>query len=495
MVRDVLRRTASWFCAGCWGAVWMTAGLRADVYDQGNKRELFVDRHRIESLSGGAELRLHEPRDGGIALKFDAPWEGENSAFATVFRDGDKVRMYYRGWKPVPGEIKAGNQFTCYAESTDGGVTFTKPKLGLFEYQGSKENNIVVGHPSHNFAPFKDTRPGVPADEQYKALQTRKTTDGARALEGGMRGLIAYHSADGLRWRLVSDAPVMTKGAFDSLNLAFWEPTAGEYRSYYRIFTAGVTDATRFEPKGIRAVALATSKDFVNWSDPQPVVLTGDAPQEQFYTNATTPYFRAPHYYFMLPKRYVKDRVGLPDHKGVSDAMFLSSRDGLKFDRTFLEAFIRPGRDELNWGDRGTMPAWGLVQTGPDEMSVYYSQHYRQPTTHLHRGVLRLDGIASLHAGGTVGELITKPFTFTGKTLTLNYATSAAGNVQVEIQNADGSAIPGFTLAEAPETFGDKIDAPYAWKSGTDVSALAGKPVRLRFVLRDADVYSYQFTN
>jgi hypothetical protein len=139
------------------------------------------------------------------------------------------------------------------------------------------------------------------------------------------------------------------------------------------------------------------------------------------------------------------------------------------------------------------MPAWGIVQTGPDEMSVYYSQHYRHPTAHMRRGVLRLDGIASLHADGEPGELVTKPFTFAGKTLSLNYATSASGSVQVEIQNADGSSIPGFTLADAPETFGDKIDAAYAWKQGTDVSSLAGKPVRLRFVVRDADVYSYRF--
>jgi hypothetical protein len=189
----------------------------------------------------------------------------------------------------------------------------------------------------------------------------------------------------------------------------------------------------------------------------------------------------------------MEKRVGKPGHRGVSDAVFLSSRNGHRFDRTFPEALIRPGRDELNWGDRGTMPARGLLQTGPDEMSIYYTQHYRYASAHVRRGVWRLDGIASLHADGAPGELITKPFTFTGKTLTLNYATSAAGNVQVEIQTADGAPIPGFTLKEAPEAFGDKIDAPFAWKNGTDVSMLAGKPVRLRFVLRDADVYSYRF--
>jgi hypothetical protein len=462
----------------------------AEAYDLGDRRELFVDARQIESLGGSATLKLHAPQPAEIALKFDSPWDGPLSAYVTVFRDGDKVRMYYRGWKPDgPGKEgeKTGQEFACYAESTDGGKTFVKPKLGLFEVGGSKDNNIVWPHPSHNFVPFKDERPGVPEAERYKAIK-----DGRNAQR--KRGLYSFDSPDGIHWRKRSEDPFFSDGAFDSQNLAYWDPVAQEYRCYFRIFTKGVTDENVFKPAGIRAVALTRSKDFVTWSAAEPIVFTGDAPQEQFYTNATTNYFRAPQYYFMFPKRFVKDRVGLVDHKGISDAMFLSSRDGVRFDRTFLEAFIRPGRDELNWGDRSTMPAWGLIQTGPDEMSVYYSQHYRKETAHVRRGVLRLDGIASLHADGKPGELVTKPFTFRGKKLTLNYATSAAGNVQVEIQNADGSPIPGFTLADAPEAFGDKIDATFAWKNGDDVSALAGKPVRLRFVLRDADVYAYRFS-
>ena len=91
--------------------------------------------------------------------------------------------------------------------------------------------------------------------------------------------------------------------------------------------------------------------------------------------------------------------------------------------------------------------------------------------------------------------MITTPFKFTGGKLRLNYATSAAGSVQVEIQTADGTPIAGYALGDAPEAFGDRIDAPFAWNNGTDVSSLVGKSVRLRFVLRDADVYSYCFAD
>ncbi len=220
---------------------------------------------------------------------------------------------------------------------------------------------------------------------------------------------------------------------------------------------------------------------------------TGDAPHEHLYTNATQLYFRAPHFYFSFPKRFMATRSGLEGHRGLSDAVFLSSRDGLHFDRTFLEALIRPGRDELNWGDRSTMPAWGLIQTGPDEMSIYYTQHYKYPSAHLRRGVWRLDGIASLHADGSPGELVTKPFRFAGGRLMLNYATSAAGSICIEIQDKAGKPLPGFTVTDAPETYGDKIDVPFAWKRGDDVSSLAGKVVRLRFLLKDADLYAYQF--
>jgi hypothetical protein len=456
--------------------------VAADVFELGDRRELFVDRHQIESMSGSARLKLHTPEPAEVAIKFDAPWELGGSAFVTVFADGNplqggKVRMYYRGLRSnlLTKEPKSGPEVACYAESTDGGRTFVKPKLGLFEFDGSKENNIVWPERAHNFTPFKDTRPGVPADELYKALSLRHKKKEITA------GLLAYYSADGIHWRLAQEEPVITDGAFDSQNVAFWDPNRSEYRSYYRVYTNGTRD-----------IAWARSSDFQTWSKPT-TIDRGAVLREHFYTNATSTYFRAPHYYFAFPKRLNYKRSGRPGFNGISDALFLSSRDGEHFDRTFSEALIRPGPDIKNWGDRGTMPAWGLIQTGPDEMSIYYSQHYREATAYIRRGVWRLDGIASLHADGTPGELVTKPFTFAGKTLTLNYATSAAGSVQVEIQTAEGEAIPGFTLADATEAFGDKIDATFAWKNGTDVTALAGKPVRLRFVVRDADVYSYRF--
>ena len=208
----------------------------------GSRRELFVDNFLIERLEGKAEPRLHHPIPREIALVHDAPWEGTSSGYHSVFQDGDLYRMYYRGsqLEVIDGRLVTNRHKTvyCYAESRDG-IGWTKPVLGLFEFDGSKQNNIVWdGVGIHNFSPFKDLRPNCPAEARYKAL-------------GGLRaegGLFAFKSPDGIHWSLISDNPVITNGAFDSQNLAFWDPTLGKYRAYWRTFTGGITTEKVWKP-------------------------------------------------------------------------------------------------------------------------------------------------------------------------------------------------------------------------------------------------------
>jgi hypothetical protein len=106
---------------------------------------------------------------------------------------------------------------------------------------------------------------------------------------------------------------------------------------------------------------------------------------------------------------------------------------------------------------------------------------------------LRTDGFVSVNAPYAGGELLTRLFKFSGDKLEVNFATSAAGGLRVELQDESGKPIPGYALADCPEIIGDEIDRVIAWSAGADVGKLAGKPVRLRFSLKDADLYSLRF--
>jgi hypothetical protein len=179
--------------------------------------------------------------------------------------------------------------------------------------------------------------------------------------------------------------------------------------------------------------------------------------------------------------------------KDTSDAVFMTTRGGEFYDRTFLEALIRPGIGPKNWVSRTNYPALNVVQTGDTEMSIYVNQDYAQPTAHLRRYSLRLDGFASARAPFAGGELVTRHVRFAGQRLLVNFATSAAGGIRVEVQDASGQPIPDYSLEDCRELIGNEIERAVLWKSGEDVSRLAGKPVRLRFVMKDADLFAMRF--
>ena len=444
----------------------------------GSRRELFVDDWLIERFSG-TELRLHSPTPQEIVLSFDAPWEGAVSFYATILEVEGEYRAYYRGQQDE--KTKA---VVAVVTSTDG-ISWQRPNLGLIEWEDSRENNIVWNGPgSHNFAPFEDTNPAASPSQRFKAVGGSKVNDESV--------LMAFVSEDGYHWQPLQSEAIITDGAFDSQNLAYWDAYRGHYVAFYRDFRNLEGELERWT--GIRSIKWATSTDFINWT-PGEWLDFGSAPLEHFYTNATISYFRAPHIYLSFPKRFLPEPKVVPEHPspGVSDGVFMSSRDGLHWDRTFMEAFLRPGRDRENWTERNNAVSWGIIPTAPDELTIYWMEHYRHPTCRLRRGTLRMDGFASVNAPYTGGELLTHPLQFTGSQLTLNYATSAAGSIRVEVQEADGTPIEGYTLADSAEMVGDEIEGVVGWQGGTSVASLSDRPVRLRMVLRDADVYALRF--
>ena len=477
----------------------------------GTRRELFVDGHLIDKLVG-AQRRLHHPVPREIAIVHDAPWEGAGSGYHSVIRDGELYRMYHRGSSlgVKDGKLIQGRQVYCYAESRDG-IHWTKPNLGLFEYNGSKQNNIIwTGVGTHNFAPFLDARPDCPPESRFKALA-------GTAKEGG---LFAFHSPDGIHWSLMRKDPVVTKGAFDSQNLAFWDPTAGKYRAYFRTFTKGITTGKVWKPAGYRAIRTASSSDFLSWGDEADLTYA-DSPVEHLYTNQIGPYFRAPHILIGFPTRYIErgwspSMRALPQlqHReqraeghlrygtALTEGLLMAGRNGVHFER-WNEAFLRPGpqRPET-WNYGHNYIAWNAVETksslpgAPNELSLYASEGaWTGDSNAMRRYTLRLDGFVSVNAGWKGGELATRPLRFKGNRLRINFATSSAGSIRVEIQDANGKPLSGFKLNDCPDVFGDEIERTVEWKGGSDVSKLAGQTVRLRFFLKDADLYALRFSS
>ena len=445
-------------------------------------------------------LQLHQPRNEGIVLRFDKPYEGPFAGYTTIICDGNLLRMYYRGTFETSQE-GGTKEHTCYAESKDG-INWTKPELGLFEFNGSTANNIVLSDlpgVTHNFTPFLDTNPDTPASERFK---------GVGGIDTGLHALV---SADGLHWKKMQDKAFLSSvevqlrntHLFDSQNLAFWSESEQCYVCYFRV------------SDGFRRIGRTTSTDFRTWT---PAVLMKQihndgqhgphpAPEEHLYTNQTSAYFRAPHLYVATAARFFPGRQVVSNrqakklnvnpgyYQDTSDSVFMTSRGGNVYDRTFLEGFLKPGIGLGNWVSRANYPALNVVQTGPTEMSLYVNHHYAQPTAHLKRYSMRLDGFASVRATAVAGEFVTRLLTFSGCSLRINFATSAAGDVRFELQDSSGKTLPGFALDDCTEIIGNEISRVVHWKSGSDLSALAGQPLRLKCSLKDADLFALQFGN
>ncbi|WP_353719960.1 hypothetical protein [Dyadobacter sp. 676] len=452
----------------------------------GSRREIFVDHYLIDRLQN-VTLQLHHPRNEGPVLQFDKPWEGNFSGYCTIIRDGELLRAYYRGVRNA-GADGNDSEVTCYAESKDG-THWVKPDLGINKVDGSEKNNtILAGEPpvTHNFSPFLDKNPKAKPEERFKALGGTKKS-----------GLVAYASPDGIHWKKMASGSVFTKGLFDSQNVSFWSENEGKYVCYFRTWTGDGFN-------GYRSVSRTTSDDFIHWSEPTPMTF-GDTPPEHLYTQQTSPYYRAPHIYLAIGARFMPNRQVVSDddakrlnvnpkyYNDCSDAILMSSRGGAVYDRTFMESFIRPGIGLANWVSRSNYPALNVVQTSDTEMSVFVNEEYAQPTAHLKRYSMRIDGFASLAAPYKGGEVLTKPFTFEGRELEINYSTSAAGELKIELQDASGNPIPGFTLEECPAIIGNEISRVVRWKGGADVSRLSSRPVRMRITIRDGDLYSLKF--
>lgn len=455
----------------------------------GSRRELFVDDTLIERLSGSAALAINPPVRAEVVFQAKPPLENSCSmVYSTLICHEDKIFLYYRG--NAEGKDDSGaplKQPVAQLALSSSGIDFERPEFGIYEFNGSSKNNVIwQGEQAHNMIPFLDTNPACPPEARFKAV-------------GGstQNNLYAMVSPDGVHWKLLQDKPLAVSGMFDSANLAFWDAQLGKYRLFSRFF----------DHNHVRAIQSSTSDDFLNWTTPLAHEYEIGTPDEHLYTNATMPVPGAEHILLSFPMRYMVHRTtpledtsameypGANAHgmNGITDAIMMSSRDGVHWKRPFHGAWLRPGLDDRNWTHRNNTPCIGILPLSENEWSMYVSEHYGWPDHRLRRLIIRPWGFAGVRAGTTGGSLLTKPFIFSGKELRLNFSTSAAGSVAVGLVRADGAVIEGRSIVDQKPFFGDKLDAVVAWKNGASVADLAGEAVRLHCDLVDADLYAFRF--
>jgi hypothetical protein len=468
--------------------------------DFGSRKQVFVDWWFVEAGYGLAftpreqKERKYQPRfmPRGVKLRTitpliqptpilvpDTPADGILvGAYATLMKDGGKYRLWYEGWRNLddPNDI-------CYAESDDG-HEWRKPALGLVEFAGSKRNNIVYQR-GHGATIFKD--PSAPAAECYKLLHVGPAPKGQRPQDW----VFGAVSPDGLRWTRL-EQPIM-KQVSDTQSVALYDAELGKYVAYVRGW-----DPQAPSGYGARRVVRRTeSSDFRNFPPPTIVLRTGpaDGPDTDIYTNAYQRWPGAARAHIMLPAFYHRATDVVDVHLAVS-------RDGLRWDRPSTEPLIGVGTQGSGlegsvYAAVGTVPlasgqwAFPIWRSALTHNMVYreYFKHEREGALWL--ATLREDGFMALEAE-TEGECWTQQATFQGSRLTVNSWSHLGGRLRVELF-ADGKVVPGFALDDCDGVEGDALWKPVSWKGRTDVSALAGKTMRVRFHLTRCRLHAFRF--
>jgi len=420
----------------------------------GNKNELFVDGFLIES-SENTELGILAPQKRETVFTFDKAWEGAFSTYYSIFQHPE-TKLFYLYYRGLPVLDHDGPEITCLATSEDG-IHFSRVYTG-------EDNAVLKGmRACHNFAPFYDMNPECPKNERFKAVGFAPKEQGA--------ALIGFYSEDGIRWSQYGSEPLIKGGGFDSLNTVFWDTETKKYRCYSRYFAEG-------EGIGIRAIRSCESSDFLNWTPfTNNTYNGGNAPVHHFYTNSTRPIPRAEHILAAFPMRFVENRKKTDSHSaaGLSDCVFLSSRDGYDWTVHNDRPWIYPEPDERLWTQRNFIVAAGIAETG-NEFSLYVSHHYAWDDSSLVRYTvprLRFGYVYSLD-----GSFVTKPFVLDGKRLTFNYNTSAVGSLFITVLDENG------TVLLETEAYGNEFELPI------ELSEHKGKTLRLKIGLKDAYLYS-----
>lgn len=462
-------------------------------------RELFVDNHRVASLVDVQRV-VHPAVKSPPLLTPTEPWEGHSAyIYGTVLKDqpaGSGYRMWYTAF--------SGEYYLCYATSRDG-ITWTKPKLGLIDYKGSKENNIChVGGGTLVYDPHTNNE-----SRRYKLLVFH--SDPQRKM-----GYWAYFSPDGLTWTQHGTAPVLTYG--DVANVCY-DPARRRFiaTSKQRML---VSNTSVTPGKMDRAAFVSVSDDFTHWSAPgapgSAWVLAVEGDHADDFRTMAAGGIEA-QIYGMPIYPYEGLYLGLPwvfDITSYTTGTYAVTGDGP------IQPQIAASRDLRHWSRPARAPVLPLGRAGAwDDGTLYTSStlHVTDREVELYFGAMsmphgastktqtqsariakatwRRDGFVSLHnAGDDPGFVTTRPLACPGaRTLHVNARLTGAGSLKVEVLDADDQPLPGYTSADALPISGDSLAAIVQWRGGRDIARLAGQPIVLRFHLTGGDLFSYWF--
>ncbi|MBQ9132287.1 MAG: hypothetical protein IJX62_07445 [Clostridia bacterium] len=475
------------------------------MIELGQKREVFWDDYLVDNEKTTAFQRLMHPEKKEVSFVFKNEEIKDVLMFFSILKDDKGYKLYYLDWKDGAGE-PVEKRYLAVLESQDG-IAWSQPDLNIYPYPEFKGHNNVVLQGADSAFVFYDENPQCPIEEKYKIVTPYycEKPNGKAALE-----LWAMTSPDGYHFKL--SHCIETEGHFDSLNTAHYRN--GQYACYFRSFhDRDGNDTKIWNTDNFRDIRLITSKDFKNWSRQQRLQYS-DGMDYQLYTNNIFPYERAPHILVGFPTRYVgkkewtdnmeqlksaslkkwlikNDCSGPRAGLAITDSVFMCSRDGVNFSR-FNEAFLSCGpEEENNWVYGDNYFAYNMIDSGRDTYYMYCMENRRsyELDKSLYRYEIRKDGFACYMADGEEKVLVTKPLVFDGKDLHLNFSTSAFGYIYIDVLNEKGEKISEDSF----EIFGNTIDRKIPFADGASFEEFAGKPVRLRFRMRDAKLFSLKF--
>ena len=487
--------------------------LPAAAIDVGSQKQLFIDDKFIGNCNN-VTLTVNPPVKNGVAIDTDMPWDEASISYTSLLKDkSGSYRAYYRcseGGK----EGKYGTGHFCLATSKDG-ITWEKPNLGLVVFRGSKDNNILPTIPWGHV--FLD--PEADSDRRYKFIGNRFFGHKDRG------GVWLAYSSDGLNWTFNTHRSLPF--GCDTFNLAMYDPRIDKYVAYLR----GWNPDRPGRPRN-RTVVRAEMNDILvpwphkpisekswiypSWPQDGPNVISYELPtvleldeedwpaETDSYADIYTPsvyiYPWAQDIYlaFITLYRHYQEPISWD---GPVEIQLAVSRDGIHFARPQRKPYIRLGLPDEQ--DRGCVyPGQGMIRDGGKIYQYYagvkgtHGEYTRMKEVRhqckLMRATQRLDGFVSADFAYTGGTLTTPAITFEGKQLGLNIDCSAMGFGHVEIRDADGKPIPGYTLAECDTVALNHTARVVSWKGDSDLGDVKG-PIKLHFAFRASKLYAFQF--